>query len=118
MYKIDGDFVTSSLNPSGFFNKLDSELVYYLRKRWGKAYHSNVPWKCECQWLDYECREFRLPGYTKDFEVDNRKSYGRVHKGFYDYLFGNTQVGDNGSNKSKAEEIMGIFCERNRPLVG
>lgn len=55
--------------------------------------------------------DFKVPGYTsEEAELrDIRKSYGRVHEGFYEYLFGKTKKGLNGSYKSKAEEIMGIL---------
>ena len=53
--------------------------------------------------------DLKLPGFTteKDLLSDERKSYGRVHLGFYEYLFGKTKKGPNGSCKSKSEEIIG-----------
>ena len=63
--------------------------------------------------------DLTLPGYTKNGVNINPKGdkrrdvFGKVHKGrFYDYLFGQTQEGDNGSDGSdgsKGEEIMGIL---------
>jgi len=57
--------------------------------------------------------DFKLPGYTsEEAELrDSRNSYGRVHEGFYNYLFGKTAKGANGSYKSKSEEIMGLLVD-------
>ena len=57
--------------------------------------------------------DFLLPGYTNEENELNgsRKSYGRVHEGFFNYLFGKTKKGSNERNLSKAEEIMGILSD-------
>ena len=44
------------------------------------------------------------PGSTAD-------AFGKVHKGFYEYLYSNTQVGSDGRDISKSEAIMGKFHE-------
>lgn len=46
-----------------------------------------------------------LPGYTADDDLSSnqdRKTFGRVHKGYYDYLFGKTEV----KGISKGENVM------------
>jgi predicted lipase len=47
--------------------------------------------------------DFDLPGPN----AKTRSNYGRVHEGFYKYLFGVTKPGRDGRTISKAEEIMG-----------
>jgi len=114
--EIDDDFVKSSIPK--FINGLDSELVYAIfvspqNKRVTVAFRGSVnanDWITNTYGLG-TMTDFKLPGYTSE-ETQRRgdsKSYGRVHEGFYKYLFGETEKGSNGSNKSKAEEIIGIL---------
>eukprot|EP00986_Skeletonema_menzelii_P011853 scaffold6236_cov124-Skeletonema_menzelii.AAC.3 len=114
--EIDDDFVNKSL--AKFINGLDSELVYAIfvspeHKRVTVAFRGSVnanDWITNTKGFGV-MTDFKVPGYTsEEAELrDTRKSYGRVHEGFYEYLFGKTKKGLNGSYKSKAEEIMGIL---------
>merc|ERR1719223_2068933 len=108
------DISSKSMNPSGFLNGLDSELVYTISvtpsvKRITVTFRGSVNANDWITNVSMAMVDFKLPGFTKEEVRDTRKSYGRVHVGFYEYLFGKTQLGSNGSNKSKAEEIMGIL---------
>jgi hypothetical protein len=116
VYLVCSDFVKRSLPK--FINGLDSELVYAIfvspeNKMVTVAFRGSVnanDWYTNTKCLG-KMTDFKLPGYTSE-ETQRRgdsKSYGRVHEGFYEYLFGKTKKGDNGSNKSKAEEIIGIL---------
>lgn len=64
-------------------------------------------------WGLFVMTDFKLPGYTSEENAqrDTRQSYGRVHEGFYNYLFDKTKKGENESCKSKSEEIMGILTD-------
>mmetsp|Transcript_4630 Transcript_4630/g.6756 ORF Transcript_4630/g.6756 Transcript_4630/m.6756 type:complete len:516 (+) Transcript_4630:139-1686(+) len=116
--EIDDDFVDKSF--AKFINGLDSELVYAIfvspeNKRVTVAFRGSVnanDWIANTYNLGV-MTDFKLPGYTsEEAELrDSRNSYGRVHEGFYNYLFGKTAKGANGSYKSKSEEIMGLLVD-------
>lgn len=113
--EIDDDFVTKSLAPSGFLNDLASELVYSIvvspkSRRVTVVFRGSVNANDWITNVSMAMTDFKLPGFSSEEARYDRQSYGRVHRGFYEYLFGKTQKGDNGSYKSKAEEIMGILA--------
>jgi len=113
-FYIDDDFVNTSLNVKGFVNGFDSEVVYAiaisdLHKTISVVFRGSVnanDWITNLQANTTECL---FPGFTtaRGIQGIERKSFGRVHEGFYKYLFGETSEGRNGSTKSKGEEIMG-----------
>eukprot|EP00574_Skeletonema_japonicum_P002923 CAMPEP_0201718292 /NCGR_PEP_ID=MMETSP0593-20130828/3834_1 /ASSEMBLY_ACC=CAM_ASM_000672 /TAXON_ID=267983 /ORGANISM="Skeletonema japonicum, Strain CCMP2506" /LENGTH=515 /DNA_ID=CAMNT_0048208555 /DNA_START=180 /DNA_END=1727 /DNA_ORIENTATION=+ len=116
--EIDDDFSKKSF--AKFINGFESELVYAIfvspaNKRVTVAFRGSVnanDWKTNMYGFGV-MTDFELPGYTSDESAarDARQSYGRVHQGFYEYLFGKTKKGANESYKSKSEEIMGILCD-------
>jgi hypothetical protein len=60
--------------------------------------------------LQLSMTDLELPGFTSDENINQpREMFGRVHKGFYKYLFDETQMDKFGSTQSKSEEIMGIL---------
>lgn len=54
-------------------------------------------------------KDCMLPGFVSQVKEKNATKFGRVHQGFYDYLFNETLMGPNGSTKSKGEEIIGML---------
>lgn len=123
IHYIDDDFTkTSFSNLKGFFNGLDSELVYAIAVS-DKYQTVSVVFRGSVNandWISnfsvengkiFENTECKFPGFTTDkgMKTVERKSFGLVHKGFYDYLFEETNLGSNGSTKSKGEEIMGML---------
>ena len=57
--------------------------------------------------LSANMTDCEFPGFTSIDNTDDKKTFGRVHSGFYEFLFGETDPQSNGSTKSKAEEIIG-----------
>jgi len=57
--------------------------------------------------LSWNMTDCEFPGFTSIDNTDDKKTFGRVNSGFYEYLFGETDPQSNGSTKSKAEEIIG-----------
>eukprot|EP00573_Skeletonema_grethae_P001419 CAMPEP_0201690228 /NCGR_PEP_ID=MMETSP0578-20130828/3690_1 /ASSEMBLY_ACC=CAM_ASM_000663 /TAXON_ID=267565 /ORGANISM="Skeletonema grethea, Strain CCMP 1804" /LENGTH=515 /DNA_ID=CAMNT_0048175137 /DNA_START=160 /DNA_END=1707 /DNA_ORIENTATION=- len=116
--EIDDDFAKSSIAKP--INKLQSELVYAIvvspaNKRVTVTFRGSVnanDWITNA-WGLFVMTDFKLPGYTSEENAqrDTRQSYGRVHEGFYNYLFDKTKKGENESCKSKSEEIMGILTD-------
>ena len=101
-------------------NGFQSELVYAIvvspaNKRVTVTFRGSVnanDWITNTYNL-FEMTDFKLPGYTSEenSRMDTRQSYGRVHEGFYNYLFAKTKKGANESCLSKSEEIMGILTD-------
>jgi len=116
-HKIDDDFATPSMNPRDLFGTIEgfgSEVVWGIEvndrsKRITVAFRGSIAPSDWVQNIKTEMVPFMLPGYTDVRTQNNTCSYGSVHKGFYDFLFGKTKMGLNGSMNSKAEEIMGIL---------
>lgn len=117
VYHIDDDFVSTSFDARGFINQLKSEIVYAIliskkAKRITVVFRGSMnanDWMANVQ---FDMVDFKLPGNTgagASSKDSNRKIYGKVHEGFYEYLFGRTQQGPNGSMNSKGEEIIGIL---------
>ena len=112
IHTIDDDFTKTSMNLEGFFSS--KELVYAIvvskkSKRLTVVFRGSVNGDDWLTNLNGTMTDFGLPGFTSEATSDQKENYGRVHMGFYKYLFGKTKVGNNGSNKSKGEEIMGIL---------
>lgn len=69
--------------------------------------------------LQLDMTNFDLPGFTSESaRSDPRQTFGRVHEGFYKYLFGKTKRGENGAITSKAEEIMVTLAELKKKYEG
>lgn len=115
VHHIDDDFASTMLRPSGAIKGFKGEVVWaivvcdvektitvvFRGSVSGSDWVSNV----QCNMVD-----FMLPGFTsKNVDVANGTNYGRVHEGFYAYLFEKTSKGSNGSTKSKGEEIIGML---------
>ena len=114
IHYIDDDFTTSSLDLEGIFGGFFAELVWALvvnktDKTLTVAFRGSInvqDWIADLNLFMVDCD---LPGYTSDEAVGKSAKYGRVHGGFYEYLFSKTKAGRNGSTKSKAEEIVGML---------
>lgn len=116
IYKIDDDFVTTSLDLSEVMNNFGAELVYAIAisdkfKTISVVFRGSINIQDWLQNLDLNSTECLFPGFTTERGMDTveQTSFGKVHAGFYEYLFGKTEQGRNGSCKSKGEEIMGIL---------
>ena len=91
VWMLFSDFTNKSI--AKFINGLDSELVYAIfvspeKKRVTVAFRGSVnanDWIANTQGLGV-MTDFKIPGYTsEEAELrDTRKSYGRVHEGFYE----------------------------------
>lgn len=61
-------------------------------------------------WQNFQCGmvDFNLPGYVDVGTVSQCKSgrYGKVHAGFYDYLFAKSKVREDGDSTATAENIV------------
>lgn len=118
IHHIDDDFASPSLNmldPLDVINGFKSEVTWAIevnnkRKRITVVFRGSI---APNDWVaNIKCRmvPLKLPGYTDDRTKDDGQNYGRVHKGFYNYMFDKTKPGwSNGSTKSKGEEIMGMI---------
>lgn len=111
VHHIDDDFASTSLNISGFVKGFASEVVWAIlvddnKKTITVVFRGSVS---GADWLtNFQSNmvDFELPGFTSE-ETKETQNFGMVHEGFYDYMFGETNAGYNGSTKSKGEEIMG-----------
>ena len=116
IHKIDDDFVTTSIDLSEVMNNLGAELVYAIAisdkfKTISVVFRGSINIQDWLQNLDLNSTECKFPGFTTERGMGEieQTSFGKVHAGFYEYLFGKTREGRNGSSKSKGEEIMGIL---------
>jgi hypothetical protein len=112
--KVDDEFVSTSLDPQGFINDLDNEIVYTISlshqlKYITVCFRGSVNANDWITNIQVNSTVLSLPGYTENETAKLRETYptyGNVHRGFYDYLFGKTAEGV-GTVNSKSEEIMG-----------
>jgi len=114
IHKIDDDFTTSTIDPVGTIQGFKSELVWAIvvckaEKTITVVFRGSVnaaDWvsNVQCNMCDYN-----IPGFVSKHNRDKSQNFGRVHEGFYKYLFEETMAGSNGSTKSKGEEIMGTL---------
>lgn len=114
IHHIDDDFTATTLDPEGFIKGFKAEIVWAIvvsetEKKITVVFRGSVnlgDW-----WSNVQCNmtDFKLPGFTSSNNKDDRKTFGRVHEGFYKYLFEVTKAGANGSTKSKGEEIIGML---------
>jgi len=113
IYYIDDDFTSTFVK--GFVNGFNSEIVYAIVIS-DKHQSITVVFRGSANANDWitnmQCNSTvcYFPGYTTergDSSTVTKQSFGRVHEGFYKYLFGKTDEGLNGNTKSKGEEIMG-----------
>lgn len=113
IHQIDDDFNATTIDPQGAIKGFSAEVVWAIvvcekEKKITVVFRGSVNAK---DWMsNVQCNmcDFQLPGFTEK-DADNSKSYGRVHEGFYKYLFHETKSGANGSTKSKGEEIVGML---------
>jgi len=124
VHYIDDDFTSTSLNVSGFINGLQSEVVYAIcvsdnTRTISIVFRGSVNMNDWISNLNAKLVDCKFPGYTtEEAESGYRPSFGKVHEGFYTYLFGKTKVGLNGSTKSKGEEIMGKIAALLNDKIG
>jgi hypothetical protein len=114
IHRIDHEHTSTSLpNPGGFVDGFVAEIVWAIVVC-EKDKKITVVFRGSANAMDWlknaqvNMTDFVLPGFVANNQQPGR-SYGRVHRGFYKYLFGPTSRGTNGSTKSKAEEIIGIL---------
>lgn len=114
IHHIDDDFTTSSFDVDGVVHGLKAEIVWAIvvcpaEQKITVVFRGSVALK---DWVsNVQCNmiDCILPGFTSKTNKDERKTFGRVHEGFYKYLFHETKAGQNGSTKSKGEEIIGML---------
>lgn len=116
MLKIDDDFITTSLNPLTAVKNIGAELVYAISisdklKTISVIFRGSVNIQDWVQNIDCNSTECLFPGFTtaRGMATIKQTPFGKVHAGFYDYLFNKTDKGRDGSERSKGEEIMGIL---------
>ena len=124
IHSIDDDFEATSMDMEGAIKSAFSEVVYAIvvskaSKRITVVFRGSVNAKDWSMNLQLDMTKFDLPGFTSESaRNDPRKTFGRVHEGFYKYLFGKTQRGENGAITSKAEEIMVTLTELKKKYEG
>ena len=116
IHHIDDDFTTSSFDVEGAVHGLKAEMVWAIvvcpvEEKITVVFRGSVAlqdWVSNIQCNMMDCK---LPGFTSkaNEKEGNGETFGRVHEGFYKYLFHETKAGKNGSTKSKGEEIMGML---------
>ena len=114
IHHIDDDFATTIMNLVGgaFSDVVYAIVVSPTSKRIIVVFRGSVNIKDWTKNFQPFMTDFELPGFTTaEAEKDKRETYGLAHKGYYDYLFGETKLEDssNHRNISKAEEIMGTL---------
>jgi len=115
MHEIDDDFsATTFVDPQGFIDGFDAEAVWAIfvcekRKAITVVFRGSINLKDVKVDIAHHMTDFELPGFVSPDNKDERQAFGRVHRGFYHYLFDQTKPGANGSTKSKAEEIIGML---------
>mmetsp|Transcript_44196 Transcript_44196/g.49903 ORF Transcript_44196/g.49903 Transcript_44196/m.49903 type:complete len:587 (-) Transcript_44196:109-1869(-) len=117
-HHIDDDFTSPSftlLDPKDIIKGFKSEASWLIEvndksKRITVVFRGSI---APNDWVtNVQCGmvPFKLPGYTDDRTKDDGQNYGRVHEGFYNYMFDKTKPGQsNESTKSKGEEIIGMI---------
>jgi len=114
IHYIDDDFNFTSIDPQGIVEGFGAEVVWAIvvndkEKKITVVFRGSInanDWKTNVQIC---MTDFKLPGFTSKNDKGESKTYGRVHDGFYKYLFEETKAGANGSTKSKGEEIIGML---------
>ncbi len=110
---IDDDFAASMTKA---LQGLGSEVVYAIvvskkQKKITVVFRGSVAPRDWLKNIKLYMTDNNLPGFTSQEaeEKDDKQTFGRVHQGFYEYLFGKTKKGDDDRTISKAEEIMGTL---------
>jgi len=114
IHYIDDDFTTSSMDLDQLAYGLKTELTWAIvvskaEKKVTVSFRGSVnimDWKTD---LSVSMKDCVLPGFTSKNSKGSGKTFGKVHVGFYNYLFNETKAGANGSTKSKGEEIVGML---------
>lgn len=115
IHKIDDDFTTTSADLDALLFGLQNEVTWAIvicekKKKVTVVFRgsSNTrDWVTNFTNTVVPCQ---FPGFTTlDSADDEKQVFGNVHRGFYQYLFGPTKQGWNGSTKSKGEEIVGTL---------
>jgi hypothetical protein len=117
IHHMDDEFAFTSFNIKGAIDGFLSQIVYAIvisetKKRITVVFRGSVSAKDWMMNFQLGMTDFELPGFTSEADKKNpRQNYGRVHKGFYKYLFGETRRNEVGSIESKAEEIITKLVE-------
>ena len=117
VHEIDDDFTKPSTFTTGFLavtEAIKNELLWAIvvcpkKKKVTVVFRGSVnarDWAANLYGVTTDCI---FPGFTSEEHKSEGKTFGKVHTGFYNYLFGKTKKGANGSIKSKGEEIVGIL---------
>jgi hypothetical protein len=118
IHHIDDDFASPSFGldlKTHVKSAMVDEVVYSVvvsekNKRITVVFRGSVNIQDWITNLQLSMTDLELPGFTSDENINQpREMFGRVHKGFYKYLFDETQMDKFGSTQSKSEEIMGIL---------
>lgn len=114
IHHIDDDFTSTSMDPQGIVEGFDAEIVWAIfvsekEQKITVVFRGSVSGSDWMSNIQCNMTDFKLPGFTSTNNKDEGKTYGRVHEGFYRYLFEETKAGANGSTKSKGEEIIGML---------
>lgn len=117
VYEIDDDFAKPATFTQGFLainSAIKNELLWAIvvcpkKKKVTVVFRGSVnarDWVANVYGPATDCV---FPGYTTEKNKNKGVTFGKVHTGFYNYLFGKTKRGENGSSKSKGEEIVGML---------
>lgn len=103
LYFVDDDFQTYDI--FGFQEELTWAITVSPQQKWITViFRGSVTGDDWLHNLQANVTEFILPGPDA-----KTPSFGKVEKGFYDYLYGNTKEGWDERTISKAEAIMGML---------
>jgi hypothetical protein len=114
IHYIDDDFTSSSMDLDALAYGLKAEMTWAIvvskaEKKITVAFRGSVNPSDWITNVTLSMTDCVLPGFTSKNSKGKGKTFGKVHKGFYEYLFGETMAGANGSTKSKGEEIIGML---------
>jgi len=114
IHKIDDDFTSTSLDLPGVIVGLKAEIVWAIvvcevERKITVVFRGSANMADWMKNVNVNMTDFVLPGFTSKTNKNEGQTFGRVHEGFYEYLFGETKKGANGSTKSKGEEIIGML---------
>eukprot|EP00531_Pseudo-nitzschia_arenysensis_P001308 CAMPEP_0116132440 /NCGR_PEP_ID=MMETSP0329-20121206/9547_1 /TAXON_ID=697910 /ORGANISM="Pseudo-nitzschia arenysensis, Strain B593" /LENGTH=553 /DNA_ID=CAMNT_0003626951 /DNA_START=108 /DNA_END=1769 /DNA_ORIENTATION=- len=115
VHRIDDDFTTTSTDIEGLLFGFWNELLWAIvvcekTKKVTVVFRGSVNTQDWIKNLTNHMVPCQFPGFTTaETANDPKETFGNIHKGFYQYLFGKTKKGSNGSTKSKGEEIIGIL---------
>jgi len=127
IHHIDDDFASPSFGfdvKNHVKSALVDEVVYAIavsekNKRITVVFRGSVNIQDWVKNVQISMTDLELPGFTThENDMQPREMYGRVHEGFYKYLFEETKEDKNGFTHSKSEEIMDILMDLSEEYKG